>query len=581
LSAYTRIRFIRLIAIAPMTKSLLLRLPIATKAVLLIAALGLLSIAANLFCLQRLDELERLDWVMTRHFQPARLALAEAKAAIESFGIATYKTYTATDADQAREYSEAIEGEYAAALRGFANALNYYPAATDDVKRISDKLDLAHAIAVDLKNAVKKGEWYEAKRIVDYKFDPARDDVTGQMDRLINILGAQSRLTEADVIDRGAWVYRTTIGIITAGTAIALIIAFLLTRISITRPLRLMAQTMSRMAEGDLNVVIPGARRADEIGAMAQAVAVFRDNAVALRATERLRASEREHAAAEKAAALEAVASAFEHEILEIAAAIAQSSTELEVFARGMTAVLDESHRHARNAATAASATTDGAAGVAAAVEELSASISDIGGQVNNATGIVDEATRRTDSALTNASALAATVRDIDQVANLITAIAGQTNLLALNATIEAARAGEAGRGFAVVAQEVKALAAQTTNALAQIREKTASVGHAIGVVQDANAELAKSMEAVSEISAAISNSVCLQDEAARKIAQTVDGTAKRTVEVSDSIAGVSDLVHRSGQGADQVLAAAAELSRQAAVLSRDAGEFTRRVRQA
>ncbi len=69
-----------------------LTLSIAMKAVLLIAALGFLSIAANWFCLQRLDELDRLNAMVTRHFAPARLALAEAKAAIESFGVATYKT---------------------------------------------------------------------------------------------------------------------------------------------------------------------------------------------------------------------------------------------------------------------------------------------------------------------------------------------------------------------------------------------------------------------------------------------------------------------------------------------------------
>ena len=124
---------------------------------------------------------------------------------------------------------------------------------------------------------------------------------------------------------------------------------------------------------------------------------------------------------------------------------------------------------------------------MASAIEELSASIADIGAQVANASNIVEEATRCTDSAVANTAALVTTVKDIDQVATLITAIARQTNLLALNAAIEANRAGEAGRGFAVVAQEVKALAAQTTNALAEIKNKTLSVGQVIAVVQSAN----------------------------------------------------------------------------------------------
>ena len=454
-----------------------------------------------------------------------------------------------------------------------------YPAAADDVHRILGKLELARGIAGDLEAAVKRGEWYQAKRIADFKFDPARDDVTFHMDRLINILGARSRDTEADVAADSARIYRTTIIILALGTAAALIGAFVMTRLFVTRPLRLMAATMTQMAAGDLAVAVAGARRGDEIGAMARAVAVFRDNAVALREAERARASDRERAEAEKSAALETVAVAFEHEILDIAAAVSRSATELEAFARDMTAVLEKSHRHARTATTTAGETTESATSVAAAIEELSASIGDIGGQVANASRIVAAATRSTDSAVANTAALVATVKDIDQVAALITAIAGQTNLLALNATIEAARAGDAGRGFAVVAQEVKALAAQTTKALAEIRHKTQSVGEAIDIVRHANEAMVKSMHQVSAISRAISDSVEQQNFAARKIAESVDGAAARTLDVSDSIAGVSDLIDRSGQGADQVLAAAAELNRQAAALGRDASLFTARVR--
>jgi methyl-accepting chemotaxis protein len=558
-----------------------LHLPIAMKAVVLIAALGLLSIAANAFCLQRFDALDKLNAVVTRHFAPARLALAEAKAAIESFGVATYKTYSASDPEQASESAEEIEGHYAAAVRALNDVLTYYPAAEGDVRRIFDKLELAHTIAVNLKGAVKAGQKDEAKRIVDFKFDPARDDVTGHMDRLINILGAQTRSAEAEVAERSAWMFRTTVGILIGGTIAALAVAFLMTQFFVTRPLRGMARAMTLMAEGDLGVPVQGSDRGDEIGAMARAVAVFRNNAVALRDAARARTAERKRAEVEKSAALEAVAAAFEKDILAIAASIGHAATELEAFARGMAAVLDESHRHARKAASAAEDTTASATSVAAAIEELSASIADIGTQVAGASDIVEEATRRTDSAVANTAALVTTVKDIDQVAALITAIASQTNLLALNAAIEAARAGEAGRGFAVVAQEVKALAGQTTKALAEIRDKTMSVGQVIEVVQSANEAMANSMLQVSRISGAISDAVHQQNSVASKIAETVDNTAMRTGEASDSIAGVSDLVHRSGRGADQVLSAAAELSRQAAALTRDASAFTSRVRAA
>jgi methyl-accepting chemotaxis protein len=564
-----------------MRNSKFLHFPVAAKAVLLIAALGLLSIAANWFCLQRLDELDRLNATVTWHLAPARLALAEAKAAIESFGVAVYKAYSASDPDVAKESVEEMEGHYNAALLALNNVLAAYPDAADDVRHLFDKLALTHGIAAEVARSVKTGQTQQATLLVNFKFDPARDDVTGHVDRLINILGARMRTTEAEVAAHSALTFRTTVAIVAGGTVLALLAAFLFTRFSITRPLQRMARHMTQMAAGDLTVAVNGASRGDEIGAMAQAVAVFRNNAMALRDASQTRAAERTRAEAEKSAALEAVADSFEREIMAIAASIGHAATELESFARGMTTVIDESHRHARAAATAAEGSSESATHVASAIDQLSVSIADISAQVANAANIVDEATRCTDSAVANTAALVTTVKDIDKVATLITAVARQTNLLALNAAIEANRAGEAGRGFAVVAQEVKALAAQTTSALAEIKDKTLSVAQVIEVVQSANTAMAESMLQVSDMSNAISDAVHQQNFVARKIAETIEGAATRTGEVSDSIAGVSDLVDRSGRGADQVLAAAAELSRQATALTNGAGAFVARVRAA
>jgi hypothetical protein len=103
-----------------------------------------LSIAANWFCLERLDEFDRLNATLTRHLAPARLALADAKAASESFGVAVYKDYSASDPDQAKESVEEMEGQYNAARRALNNVLAAYPAAAADVRRIFDKLELAH-----------------------------------------------------------------------------------------------------------------------------------------------------------------------------------------------------------------------------------------------------------------------------------------------------------------------------------------------------------------------------------------------------------------------------------------------------
>jgi hypothetical protein len=100
-------------------------LPIAAKAVLLIAALGLLSIAANALCLQRFHALEALNAQLTEHVAPARLALAEAKTGLETFGLDVYKAYAASDAGAAREAAEAIENDNAAVKNALNNVAGY------------------------------------------------------------------------------------------------------------------------------------------------------------------------------------------------------------------------------------------------------------------------------------------------------------------------------------------------------------------------------------------------------------------------------------------------------------------------
>jgi methyl-accepting chemotaxis protein len=562
-----------------MIRRLSLRLPIAAKAALLIAGLGLMSALANWFCLQRLDDLYQLNTTLSRHVAPARLALAEGKTALESFGVATYKTYSAPDIEQTKEYVSAIENEYNVARNSLGNVLNYFPDATDDVQRILQKLELAHTIVIELKSALLAGDRDQAQRIIDLKFDAARDDVLGQMNRLINILGGQSRRMETEAAEQGAWILQVTIGILVVGTTATLISAFVFAHFFIARPLRHLAETMTQMARGDLTTIIAGIGRTDEVGAMARAVEVFRDNAIALREAEHMSSIEREQAQAEKREALEYVAVAFETDIMNVASAVERSATELEVFSRGMAVVTDESQRHARLASTNASEITSGAASVAAAIEELSNSIGEISVQLANASGIMAEATRCADSTATNTSALVGTVKDIDQVATMITAIANQTNLLALNATIEAARAGDSGRGFAVVAQEVKGLATQTTKALADIKGKTASLHGVIAGVQGAAQAMSQVMQQVESISGAISYSIDQQNLATKKIAETVDSAAERTRQVSCSIAGVSELAEQVGHGAEQIVAAAADLNRQTAVLTRDAKNFTSRVR--
>ncbi|HEY1475136.1 MAG TPA: methyl-accepting chemotaxis protein [Pseudolabrys sp.] len=546
---------------------------------LLIAGLGLMSGLANWLCLLRIDTLDRLNGVVAEQVSPARLTLEAGKTRVESFGLATYKMYASSDADAAKQTGDSMQGEYEAALNALSNMLGYFPKLSDDIDRIRYKLKLAHDIALEVHEAIVANDRVKARDMLDLRFDPARDDASGQLNRLINILGGEA----TDLLDQAAnakaWTLKLTVFLLVGGSLATLILALGLAHLSVARPLSKLALKMTNFAQGDFSSEIEGTGRGDEVGAMARAVAVFKRNGIALHSLQAQQASDRERTEAEKRAALTVLADSFEREVLSVADALADSANELEQFARSMYAVAEESGQRAQAAAADAEETTEGAVSVAVAVEEMSTTIGDIRSQVEEASNVVADATGRANVAVTDSENLATAVQYIDRVVALITTIAGQTNLLALNATIEAARAGEAGRGFAVVAQEVKSLAGQTTRALAEISEKTASVRQASQSVREAIHGISLVVTQISRISSTIANSVEHQNAASRRISENVDEAAQRTRRVSSTIADVSEFAGQTGQVAEQIQVSAENLNRQASVLHRQAQDFASRVR--
>jgi methyl-accepting chemotaxis protein len=216
---------------------------------------------------------------------------------------------------------------------------------------------------------------------------------------------------------------------------------------------------------------------------------------------------------------------------------------------------------------------------VAAATEELTSSIQEIGRQVAQSSTMarraVDEA-RETDRQI---QGLASSAEAIGEVINLITDIAGQTNLLALNATIEAARAGEAGRGFAVVASEVKNLATQTARATDEIGSKITEIQNstqqAVGAIQN----IAQVIEELNQIAAAIAAAVEEQTAATAEIARNVQEASRGTTDVSGNILSVTEAAKETGLAAGQVLDAATVLGRQSQTLNGEVDQFIAQVR--
>jgi len=366
---------------------------------------------------------------------------------------------------------------------------------------------------------------------------------------------------------------RLTLAIVSLLSLLVAGIAWRLLGRSIVAALLDLGQVMRRLASGELTVTVRYQERPDEIGTMARALQVFKDNLNQIEVLHRQQ-EESVKARARREAAANQLIQDFSGAVGGVLQTLAEASSELCLTAESMCSTSAEA---TRQAATVARSTQQAASDVqraSGAGEALAGTIRAISGEVSEAAGIARSAVSDARKTNDTMQGLAASAQRIGEVVKLINGIAGQTNLLALNATIEAARAGDAGKGFAVVAGEVKNLANQTARATDDITVQITRVqAEARGAVA-AIAAIVEVIDRIDSITSRIAAAIDHQSAATDDIAHNLRAAEEETRCISSSIGEVNHSIEQTEHAAESVLTASRALTEQASGLRQEVKSF-------
>ncbi len=448
---------------------------------------------------------------------------------------------------------------------------------------ILTKVDAEHAdyeaLSEQTFKLIERGELLHPGTIAE-KIEAEQDQIVKELEGALHEIvqfTAKAMLTMEEHEKSGLMVM-----MVLAGLALALgaVLSFVIVS-AIVKPVNAMTQAMESLSNGDLETQIPAVGQKDEVGEMATAVQVFKDNAIQVKKMQQEQQAAEERAAEEKRQMMHGMADDFESNVGSVVESVASASSQMRDSAASMSTIAEQTTNQSSAVAAASEQASANVQTVAASAEELSSSISEINRQVSRSSQVSSSAMDEATSADAKIKGLAVAVEKIGEIVQLITDIAEQTNLLALNATIESARAGDAGKGFAVVASEVKNLATQTGRATEEISRQIDAVRTETNESVAAIEGVTKTIGEINEISSAIAAAVEQQSAATQEIARNVEQAAAGTQEVNSNITEVTHASGQTGTAAGEIAEAANDLTSQSETLKSQVSKFLTQVRAA
>ncbi len=556
-------------------------LKISFKILIFMGLLTIVSAGTAALQIEGMSELDKQSTEIADNWLPSIEAASAVNTALGNYRIQEFKYLAASnqhDGEKAEEDMERFSKKMDEQIQTYQKLLS-----SDEERELFRNFTQSYAeymhVHQEFMSVYKSGDKDAANNIIYGKSFEKYSTTGNYIDQIISLNNKGSRASS----DKADAIYEQQHILAIAAVIVLLFIALasttLLSRFVAT-PIASITRYMDILSSGDLSQDVPSKTRKDEIGQMAQALQIFKDNLLRTRELESSAEIERKSKEVRQER-VNAATARFEQSMTSIVHIVSAAAAKLQNSANALAAAATQTSMQADSVAAASNESSTNIQTVAASSEELSASISEISNQVQKSSQVSSEAVTQSQLVSEGIQKLVDAAGKIGAVTTVIREISEQTNLLALNATIEAARAGDAGKGFAVVASEVKNLAASSSKSTEEIEQQIAHIQSNTHDAAEAVQKITATIQMVSEISGAIAAAIEEQSAATLEITRNVSQASSSANEVNSNITSVNEATVATSASAKELLNAATELGQQAEMLKVEFDNYVAEIRAA